>query len=141
MEVFRSLLVLFLLGGNFVSGQHSKVCLCPPNFDPRGQSGFCGHEIIQQRASAKPSTRICQPEFVYLCGSGPNRPAFEVPCIEDQKCIPGSESYYKLKNYTDSRKRNIRQRFCATNEGKTNLLVFTINYSLWKLMFINFTSY
>jgi len=118
MVVFKSLLVLFLLECNFLSG-HSKQCLCPPNFDPRGLSGFCGHEIIHQRASAKPFTRICQPEFVYFCGNGPNRPSFEVPCTENQKCIPGSESYYKLNNHTDSRERNPRLRFCATNEGKT----------------------
>jgi len=128
IRIFNHLIILFVLEDNFVSGL-SKHCLCPTNMEPRGLSSFCGHEIIQKRASAKPSTRICEPESVYMCGNGPNMPSLEVPCTRNTTCIPGSEAYKKLRNNTNSNIGNTRLRFCALNEGKTKVFfVFTSNW-------------
>jgi len=114
-----------LFQDRFVFGGFTKRCLCPQYVDSNRLRGYCGHEILEQRASAKPSTRICQPNFVYYCDYGPNGATFELKCEKNQTCIEGSkEAYKRLNNNTRLDSSSSLLRFCAANEGKTSSIDF-----------------
>jgi len=125
VQIFISIVALFLFQEQFVFSVTTKQCLCPHHVDKPGVFvGFCGHEVIEKRASAKPSTRICKPTFVYLCTLGPNRATFEAECQDNETCIPGSAAYKKVKHFKNQTSNmdlsSSHLRFCATNEGKTS---------------------
>jgi len=124
MGFYTIIVALFLLQHQFVNAGFTKKCLCPHYIDTYGLRGYCGKEILEKRALAKPSTRNCKPNFVYFCDYGPNGATFELNCEENQTCIQGSEAFKKLKNNTDLDYSNKLLRFCASYEGKTNLQYF-----------------
>jgi len=106
----------------FVISEKTKKCWCPQIDNWHGSTAFCGHEIIELRASANAATRNCNPRNVYKCAYGPNYGTFEIKCEENQTCIPGSPAYQKLrtsKGHTLLDYSRNHSRFCASNEGKT----------------------
>jgi len=124
MKVTVFIVGIFLLQNQIIFAGFTRQCLCPHHIDYYGlHLGFCGYEIIEKRASAKPSTRICKPTFAYHCEYGPNKSTFEIKCEENEKCIPGSEAYKKLKDMQNDTSMDFKSsllRFCASKEGKTN---------------------
>jgi len=122
MGVLTSVIAMTLIQDRtvFGIGAFTRKCLCPQHVDSDGLRAYCGHEVIKERASAKPSTRNCFPNARYFCDYGPNKATFEMICEKNETCIKGSEAYKKLNNNTDSEHSNPFLRFCATNEGKTS---------------------
>jgi len=121
MSALLIIFSLFVLQDEFVCAGLTKHCLCPQYTDTDRLVGFCGHEIIEKRASAKPSTRNCVPRFVYLCDEGPNKSAYEVRCRgENSACIPGSEAYQALTGNVSRDHGDSLLRHCASSEGKIN---------------------
>jgi len=128
MGVLTSVIAMTLFQDRIVFGlpAFTRKCLCPQYVDSDRLRAYCGHEIIKQRASAKPSTRNCHPNAVYFCDYGPNGITYEIICEKSETCIKGSEAYKKLNNNTNLDHSNILLRYCATNEGKTSSRLFII---------------
>jgi len=99
------------------TGTFTKHCLCP-HYDTKDSNvGFCGHEIIKIRTEANQPFKKCIPTAKYACVSGPNRIPIETICKENEKCIPGSPLYDKIKTqWVKDFSRNT-SRGCATQEG------------------------
>jgi len=116
-----NIVAITLFQDRFVFGQgvFTRKCLCPQYVDSKRLRAYCGHEVLEQRASAKPSTRICQPNFMYFCDYGPTGATFELKCKKNQTGIGGSVAYKKLKNNTHLDRSNSRLRFCSIDESIT----------------------
>jgi len=114
-----------VLGDNFGSCVFTKHCLCP-HYDTKDPNvGFCGYEIIQIRTAANLPNRKCIPTAVYSCIGGTNRIPNEVICKENEKCIPGSPLYNKIKTqWVKDFSRNT-SRGCATEEGTSQFSFLT----------------
>jgi len=113
-----TLVTLFVFGDHFGSAHFVNHCLCPnykKSKDPN--IGFCGHEIIKMRTAANQLNKKCIPTARYVCVYGPNGRSIEILCEENEKCIPGSPLYDKIKEDTNKDYSRNTSRGCATQEG------------------------